>query len=381
MFSLWRKKKFRILEDVLHSSRQRRVLLSTVVRPFLKPNNFKHSNQTESLEMAAAFHELGYRVDVINYDIPLAIDYTRYDVLFGSGAPFDNLFQRGAERFPRTILYMCGALGSISNKASLRRLQEVHRSRGAWLGSSARLAAQGIGCETMVDGLIVLGNAWTADPYRAASGRPVHELPLFYHSLLDARELLDARDLPAARRHFIWLCGSGLVHKGLDLVLAAFSRHPELHLHVYGDFKREPEFVRSFRHELHDLPNVHLEGYLAVNTPAFRAELLRSAFVILPSCAESCSSAVLNVCGNGGNLPIITEQCGIDLDGTGILIRDTTVAAVEAALLEAAGLGDAELDRRMRASAAFFQREHSLERFRARLKGAIQSLLDAPPLH
>jgi hypothetical protein len=87
---------------------------------------------------------------------------------------------------------------------------------------------------------------------------------------------------------------------------------------------------------------------------------------------------VLNICGNGGIIPIITAQCGIDLGDFGILVGNTTVEAVDAALLEAGGLGLEELDRRQRASAAHFQAEHSVERFQERMKWAIQDILARP---
>ena len=159
-------------------------------------------------------------------------------------------------------------------------------------------------------------------------------------------------------------------------MLEAFSRHPDLHLHVYGALDREPGFLRAFHHELHELPNVHREGFLDLRSPAFRAALLGSAFVICPSCSEANCSSVLNVCGNGGNIPMVTRQCGIDLQDFGILIGDTTVEAVEAALMEACALDAAELDRRQRATAAFMGREHSLEGYHGRLKAAVQTLLN-----
>jgi hypothetical protein len=375
MFTLWSRKKHRILENVRHSTFGRKVLISVVVRPFLKRVNLKHNNQTEALEMADVFHELGYQVDVINYDLATAIDYAKYEVLFGWGAPFENLFLRETRRFPRTIFYMCGAHPSISNPAGLKRLEAVYRRRGVWLPGSARLVPWGIGYEAMVDGLIALGNVFNSAPIRALAGRPVHELPLFFYPVLDPQEVLRNRDLAATRGHFLWFSGSGLVHKGLDLVLEAFSRHPELHLHVHGRLDQEPGFARAFHHELFELPNVHVGGFLGLDTPAFRAALLASAFVICPSCSEANCSSVLNVCGNGGNIPVLTQACGIDLDDFGILIGDTTVDAVEAALAEAEALSLDELDRRQCKAIASLRAEHSLERYHAGLKGAIQAIL------
>ncbi|MGA2082525.1 MAG: glycosyltransferase [Holophaga sp.] len=281
-----------------------------------------------------------------------------------------------AKHRPKTILYIVGAITPVWNRASLRRLQDVFQRRGAWLPGSGRIVSGGtVGFEKVVDGLIVLGNAEIADPFRAVTASPVHELPLFYIQVEDAAEIMKARNLSKARKHFIWFSGSGLVHKGLDLVLEAFSRHPELHLHVYGAIEAEADFVREYHHELHELPNVHVEQWLLVGSPEFKAALLGNAFIVCPSAAEGCCSAVLNVCGNGGIVPIITKECGINLEDYGVLVGDTTVEAVETALLQAASFSDQELERRMRRTVAYIQVEHSRERYHQRMKAAIQSIV------
>ncbi len=371
-------KKNRILRDPFRSGFGRRALLCGLDRPFRKGVHLKHNNLTEALEMARALHELGYAVDVINHDSPLPVDYSAYEVLFGAGLAMERAVLQDAFPRLRTILYLCGAYVPLSNRSSLARVDDLYRRRCVWLPQSARLGDPGWGLERVVDGLIVLGNRVTADPYRAVTPRPVHELPLFFLPVVDPEPVLAARDLPRARAHFVWFAGTGLVHKGLDLALEAFARHPDLHLHVYGAIQNEPAFVAAFQRELRGTPNVHVEGFLGLDTPAFRQALLASAFMISPSCAEACNSSVLNICGNGGHVPLLTRANGIDLEDFGVPIQDTTVAAVEAALAQAAALSDAELDRRLRATAAYMAREHSLERYRQRLKDAVQAILAQP---
>ncbi|MDR3671920.1 MAG: hypothetical protein P4L36_13815 [Holophaga sp.] len=375
MLTRFWKKQNRVLSNYFKTGFVPRVLISGVNRAFFKKFNFKHNNQAEAMEMAKVFHELGYQVDVVNYDNPMAIDYSRYDVVIGSGNPVENLFLGTPSRFPKTIFYACGAYTPFSNTASLGRLDDLYRRKRIWLPGSARLSNPGLGIERVVDGLLVLGNAFTAGTYRAITPRPVHQLPLGFLKTADATEIIDSRDLAQTRQHFMWFSGTGLVHKGLDLALEAFSRHPELHLHIYGDIEQEGAFIRAFRHELRELPNVHVESFLSLLSPEFTAALRTTAFILCPSCAEGCSSSVLNICGNGGQIPMLTRQCGIELKDFGILIQDTTVEAVEAALLEAASLTDAELERRQRSSAAFFHQEHSMEQFHLRMKRAVQSIL------
>jgi glycosyltransferase involved in cell wall biosynthesis len=375
MLTIFTRKKHRILEDHFGTGFPRRVLLSGVNRPFVKGAHLRHNNITESLEMAAVCHELGYRVDVINHDNPMAIDYDRYHAVFGWGPPLENVFRREAARLPRTILYMNGTVSHVSNAASLERLEALYRRRGVWLPGSARLGGEGLSIAAVVDGVVVLGNSVIAQPVRALTGHPVFQLPLFFHAMPAALDVPDQRDLGRARSHFMWFSGSGLVHKGLDLVLEAFAGRPHLHLHVHGDLSRETGFLQAYHHELRELPNVHVEGFLPLDSPRFRSALLETAFIICPSCAEACCSSVLNVCGNGGHVPVLTRECGIDTQEFGIGIAAGTVASVAAALDEAAALDDAAVARRIRDSAAFFRREHSLEGYHQRLKAAVGALL------
>jgi len=371
-------RKGRIFPDLYRTVRGPRALVSTIDRPFRKGASLKHNNLTEALEMAAVLHELGHVVDVVDHTSRVPIDYSRYRVVFGFGTPLESLFWREAAARPRTILYCNSEHTPALTATSLHRLEEVFRKRGVWLPGSARIGAGGIAAAA-VDGLVVLGNGFAAESFRPLTRKPIHSVPLFYYRVADADAIVAGRDLAEAGKHFAWFAGSGLVHKGLDLVLEAFARQPRLHLHVYGAIDTEPGFVQAYRQELYQLPNVHVEGFLPLDSPGFAGQLRRSAFMVCPSCSEGCCSAVLNICGNGGNVPVLTRQCGIDLGDFGVLVGDTTVAAVEAALLEAAGLGPEELGRRCRAAAAHFQREHSLERFHQRLKEAVQDLLEGSP--
>ena len=371
------KRKGGIIPNVFHSAHGRRALVSTLDWPFRKGFSYKHNNLTEALVMAKAFQELAYDVDIINYDSDLEFDYGAYNVVFGFGNPLEKLFLKEARRRPRAILYCNSQHVPTLTALSMQRLEDVYRKRGVWLPASARIGRGGI-AEGAADGLLVLGNEIVADSFRHLTRNPIHSLPLCFLKTVEAGPILAERPLDEARRHFIWFAGSGLVHKGLDLVLEAIAAHPDLHLHVYGDFRREAGFVQAYHHELFECPNIHVEGFLAIESPAFPAALTRSAFMICPSCSEGSCSSVLNICGNGGLVPIITAQCGIDIGDFGILVGSTTVQAVEAALFEAGGLGLDELDRRQRASAAHFQNVHSLERFQERMTWSIQDILGRP---
>ena len=81
------------------------------------------------------------------------------------------------------------------------------------------------------------------------------------------------RTSPRPRGRFLWIGSQGLVHKGLDLVLEAFARMPDLHLTVCGPIREEPAFEAAFRRELYATPNIETLGWVDIASPAF-ADLL-----------------------------------------------------------------------------------------------------------
>ena len=70
----------------------------------------------------------------------------------------------------------------------------------------------------------LLGNAFDYATY-AFAGKPVFQVP---NPAAVAYPFPEAKDFAAARRRFLWIGSQGFVHKGLDLVLEAFARMPEL---------------------------------------------------------------------------------------------------------------------------------------------------------
>src|SRR4030067_2232197 len=84
----------------LRSGNDRRgiVLLSYVFDPFLKCNSddipVSHTKYWESLQIAETFLELGFDVDVNNYDNNLFFPKKNYNIFIGYGNNFEKTAQR-----------------------------------------------------------------------------------------------------------------------------------------------------------------------------------------------------------------------------------------------------------------------------------------------
>jgi len=55
------------------------------------------------------------------------------------------------------------------------------------------------------------------------------------------------------------------------------------------------------------------------------------SFVILSSCAEGCATAVITAMGNGGLIPLVSKQCGVDIVN-GVLFDSNDEATIESAI-------------------------------------------------
>ena len=196
--------------------------------------------------MAAALRNLKYNVDIVNYDDNRPVEYERYDLLIGFGTPVINSF---AERYKpiKVISYLAGMHNYVQNLATLQRVEDVYHKRHAWLLDSGRFVAHDWTSISLIsDATIALGNEVVAETYQRYTNKPLFILPSLYYELYDFREIVAGKDFSVSIKHFLWFGGSGLIHKGLDLVLETFADQPDLHLHICGPLQVESAFEACY---------------------------------------------------------------------------------------------------------------------------------------
>ena len=172
------------------------------------------------------------------------------------------------------------------------------------------------------DYLAVLGNQFTLDTYRYA-GKTMFRLPVPSTISFSSPE---KKDIESARKRFLWLGSGGLVHKGLDRVLEAFSQLPDLHLTVCGpvDAPFERQFRQIYFKELYETDNIDTIGWIDVSSSTFRDIVANCIGLVYPSCSEGQSGAVIT-CMQAGLIPIISYESGVDVDNFGVLLKDCSV--------------------------------------------------------
>lgn len=338
--------------------------------PFLHPatrDRHYHTNRWECATMADTFLEAGYVVEVVDYqaqhyrppqDCAFAIDTEHSFDLFGPQLPAGCVKVYHA---PTTHWLHW-------NMAELRRLQAIQQRRGVALRPRRQLPSNR-GIELAKIGTYV-GNQFTADTY-AFAGKPMHRIPI---STVTREDNFPSRDIPRIRQRFLWFGSVGLAHKGLDLVLDAFARMPDLELNVAGALSLDQDFVAAFHRELTATSNIHNLGWIDVTAPSFHDLMREHIGVVYPSCAEGGAGSVI-CCMHSGVIPLVTYEASVDVNDFGFLLPGATVDDVVKTVRHVANLGDSELRARSRATWEHVRRVHTRENFRATYRKFVRTEL------
>jgi hypothetical protein len=361
----------RKIKNYFKTQHSKNALLSYITKPFRKGEYFTHTNYFEAMSHAKILNELGYNVDVIDYDYHGEIDFSKYDLLVGFGDVFQKYFESSKKKI-KTIYYGTGMHVCHQNHATLKRLKDVYLKKGLWLGNSTRYVEKCWTHQTyLVDAIIVLGNEVCVESYKKFYDGKIFNVPVPFYKVIDTWKLLKENNLG---KSFIWFGGSGLIHKGLDLVLDFFSKNPDLKLHVCGPIKNEPDFERVYWKELYDTSNIITHGFIDIKAEKFKEILKDCSFIIFPSCSEGGCASVITLIGNGGLIPLITKETTVSTDYE-IWIEDFTVEAIGKAVKKALLLSDKEILELRIKNLEYVLKNHTTKVYYRKLKEAYIDIL------
>jgi glycosyltransferase involved in cell wall biosynthesis len=345
------------------------VLLSYLTNPFLVASGAEadaHTNVWECRQIARTFLELGFAVDVIDWNNEGFQPQKAYQFLVDIGANLERLASLVGHDCTK-ILHATGKHWRFQNRAEHFRITALEARRGVRL-QPRRIAPAGAGVEA-ADCLTVLGDRLTIDTF-AYAGKPCYRIPL---STTAEFPWNAAKDFTAGRRRFIWFGSSGMVHKGLDLVLEAFAATPELQLTVCGPVDRERDFNAFYRRELYRTPNIRTVGWIDVAGREFRRIIDSSASLVYPSCSEGCAGCVVTSL-HAGLVPIVSRESGVEVRDFGVVLPGSTVADVRSAALDMSRRPADELRLRSRAAWQYARAYHTRDRFAAEFRAVVERL-------
>ncbi|MGB3639747.1 MAG: glycosyltransferase [Rivularia sp. (in: cyanobacteria)] len=347
------------------------VLISYVVDPFtLKPGQSvptSHTQHWECLQMAKTFLDFGYNVDVIWFYNDVFIPKKDYTFFIETRwnlqrcIPFLN-------KDCIKILHSDTAHILFHNAAEANRLLGLQQRRGITL-SPQRFEQPNKAIE-YADCATVLGNEFTMNTFKYAN-KPLHRIPISAPMLYPWPD----KDFAACRKNFLWFGSGGLVHKGLDLLLDAFSQMPDYNLTICGPISKEKEFEEAFYKELYQIKNIHTVGWVDVTSQKF-IDIVNSCLgIVYPSCSEGGGGCVIN-CMHTGLIPIVSYESSVDVsDDYGVILKENSIEEIKKSIENISKLDPSQLEQMAKNSWEFVRENHTREHFTQVYRETIEKIM------
>lgn len=345
------------------------VLLSYITLPFVISDNFldAHTNRWECLEIARLFLEQGYSVDVIDWTNTTFIPKKDYHFVID----IHHNLERLSPLLPKNcvkIFHATGAHWLFQNTAEYTRLLDLQKRRGATL-IPQRIMLPSHAIEH-ADIVTLLGNDFTESTYAYAK-KKIYRIPL---STTHTYTTPTQKNFENAKKSFVWLGGSGMVHKGLDLVLEAFTAMPKYNLTICGKVSNEKDFEQAYHKELYQTPNIRVVGLIDQGSVEFKKICDNAIALVYPSCSEGQSGAVITTM-HAGLIPIVSYQSGVDTKNFGMTLKENSIEEIKRVVREIAVLPSETLRLMSVGAWEFAQKNHTRETFSGHYKNFIQELL------
>ncbi|MCP5181858.1 MAG: glycosyltransferase [Pseudomonadales bacterium] len=301
-----------------------------------------HPAAWKNWNLARTFLDLGFQIDAAPSDAQPLFAGKSFDVVIDVRSNLQHLSEVLASHGTR-IMFPQFCHWALHNGGQLQRYQNLLLRSGIALQPSRLISyTDSVEC---ADRIVTPGSAFSTRGFS-------HTGAAIYHinqAPPNATMQFVKRDFDSARKHFLWISGSGAVHKGLDLLLEAFSQRPELHLHICGDISSEQPFTRAFDHLLRERTNVHLHGWMDTQTESWLELCRRCAFVVLHSASEvTATSPIAGM--YTGMIPIVNEGADQATMDFGCLLRQATVGELLDALDRMSSASTQELEQQSQAS-------------------------------
>lgn len=222
-------------------------------------------------EMVKAFNRIGYLVDIVDYTISNFIPPKKnYKIVVVHGGNCKIII----DHLPADIIvihYASGAYWKSFNDMSMERYKNYSLRKHTAIPS--RFERSLAGTETGEEYLAKRANysfvsgPRTLETFRGIS-KNMHLLYLGAYIDYDLRNI--SKDYEAGRKNFIYVAGTGgNIQKGMDLLIEAFMRLPNLNLYIYCNI--EDDILYSYKKEL-SAQNIRYIYHLRL--PVFRKKLI-----------------------------------------------------------------------------------------------------------
>jgi hypothetical protein len=348
----------------------KKALISYVVYHLLPPpgkrdtDNF--SNAGISQYIPRALNELGYSVDIVNYDNRQFVPRKKYDLFIGHGGINYESIEKRLDPRCKKIYFSTGIYWEEWNRVEDERRMALQKRKGVLLPPDRLIEQDEEYANVHADGIICLGNDHAKQTY--------HKFPRVINvnnAVYPDSYTLASKDFENGRNNFLYFNGPGNVHKGLDLLLDAFTQMKQ---HLYIRQTLEPGFFQLYKKELTEYPNINLVPFLKKPSGEFNSLMDTSNFVISPTCAEGQPGSIIE-CMAHGLIPVLSKEANIDTKDFGVMLEDTSVDEIVRVVNEISQKSPQWYRARATLTMNEVQNFYSPEHFLESMKNAVRTII------
>lgn len=315
-----------IWQNVFNTGNEKTVLIVHV--PFVSKENIKkrHTSYQESYTICESFKELGYNVDILPYNKLIDeddLDFEKYNLCFGQGKAFESLFFFKKSKDLKKIFYSTGINHFLFAEKTKNALLDFKSEYGIVPTESSLLNAIFPSYQTLLSEYVyVLGNQYTLSTFNGYTDRNrLREIPAFFYKTIEID--WSQKDF-SNRKDFLWIGSIAAINRGLHIAIKYFKQNPDLTLHILGNYSNEEEFIKLM--EIDAYPNIIFYGFTPIDSITFKNLVYKCNFLIYLSYGEGGAPSVLTGIGNGGLIPIITQECSVDICDFGIIVEHSIIS-------------------------------------------------------
>ena len=321
-----------------------------------------HSCAWMSNEIISIFNKYGYIVDCVHYNNRSFIPQKKYNAIFSFSGDLLRLAAYAPEGDKAVKIWHPGTSSlKYTNLKEIERIKKlIDRKEGALYSPKRQEPYENMEdvILKLADKIIVFGenakNTFPEEFYGKITSIPVAS---------SSEYIKNKEEFVSPKREFIWYFGVGAVLKGLDLVLEVFAKNPQWTLNIVGPIKDEPDFMKIYKHELTELPNVKLHGHMNPKSKGFKDIIKRCVCFIAPSASESISVACTTMMQTG-LYPLVSHNTGIELpEGSGMYLDNCSIDEIEKKVEQIYSMDSKELTRQINETQKFALKEYSREKF------------------
>lgn len=299
----------------------KRALLSYISHAFsISRYDFRiyhHINVWHAQEIVKVLNRLGYLVDVVDYQDANIKLKREYDLFIGNGGNYFTSICRYLPQDVPKIYLATTSYWKFHNEQENQRSVEFFNRHGKKTRSNRYLPPVEEENLNVATGIIGLGNSFTKNTYKNFERKKFINGNALYDDFYNWCN----KDFELGRKNFLFFSGRGNVHKGLDLILEAFS---ELDSNIWIITKLENDMLSIYSKLIRNAKNIHIIGWIPPRTKKYYDIIARCNYSILPSCSEGQSQSILE-CMWQGLIPIVSPECGLDVENFGYEIQPCTI--------------------------------------------------------